>query len=59
MVKGEMVSCFYDWSYHAGVECFKCCLLGSPVLQLSHFFNSQGCFVDEAGDVRFQIHRSI
>ena len=38
MVISEMVSCFYDWSYHACVECFQCCLLCSPILQLSHFF---------------------
>ena len=58
MFKGEMVSWFYDWSCHACVECFQCCLLCSSILQLSHFFYSWGCLVDEVGDVWFQVHHS-
>ena len=58
MVVCEMVSSFYDWSYHACIECFQCCLLRSPILQLSHFFYSRCCLVDEVGDVWFQVHHS-
>ena len=41
MVIGEMVSCFYDWSYHAGVE-FLMLLVVLPSSAVVSFFLFSG-----------------